>query len=116
MSCIGLQRKLLIWKLLNQYGKDLTPVKIELIHIMLFRDWDAGFKISVQRERIVEALQNWVDRFLKSELDSSFLYKRFLDIEPFYFGNEDVARILLRWRDRRIRSEKLGRILCDIGT
>lgn len=107
-------RKVMVWRLLDSSRipkgeyTGLTPLMVELIHIMLFRDWECGYKNTSNRAVIVGSINAWIYKIFDQShlIPSPILYRIFLDIDPFYFGNEEVARIILRWRDRQIRKDK----------
>lgn len=105
-----LKRKIQAWRLLDNKEIKLSPLSIELIHIMLFRDWECGYKTNIQRDRIVNSVQSWISRLFDKDhlLPSPILYNMFINIEPFYFGNEETARIILRWRDNQIKKGKVN--------
>lgn len=104
----SLRRKILAWRFLTERAKDITPLTIELIHIMIFHDWECGFKVSPRRDVTIESLKLWINRLFDYGhlLPSPVLFKMFVNIEPFYFGNEEIGRLILRWRDYQIKHQK----------
>ena len=106
-SCNSVYRNRFVWKFLNQYGRNLTSIKVELIQIMILRDWDTGFKVGNKNDFLRSSIQMWCSRLFDSHnLPSPMLYKMFMDIEPFYEGNAEVARVILRWRDNQLKKGK----------